>query len=64
MTPTTTRGPRSQGILTYSQASDPTSPWYANMTKLFSRKRWVKMRYTPAELRAGPKARTVVLTLR
>lgn len=27
-------GPISQGILTYSQASDPTSPWYENMKAL------------------------------
>ena len=32
-------GPRAQGILTHSQASDPTSPWHSNMTSLFSKKR-------------------------
>ena len=42
----TKRGPKAQGILTYSQATDPTSPWFANMTKLFSRKRWVKLAFT------------------
>jgi acyl-homoserine-lactone acylase len=42
----TKRGPKSQGILTYSQATDPTSPWFANMTKLFSRKKWVKLAFT------------------
>jgi acyl-homoserine-lactone acylase len=45
----TSKGPRSEGILTYSQATDPTSPWYANMTKLFSRKKWVKMRFSSAD---------------
>jgi acyl-homoserine-lactone acylase len=43
-------GPRSRAILTYSQATDPTSPWYANMTTLFSRKRWVPMRFTARAL--------------
>ncbi len=43
-------GPVSQGILTYSQASDPTSPWYSNMTKLYSEARWVNLPYTTAEL--------------
>lgn len=42
----TRRGPKAQGILTYSQATDPTSPWFANMTKLFSRKKWVKLAFT------------------
>ena len=26
--------------LTYSQASDPTSPWFANGTRLFSAGQW------------------------
>jgi len=43
-------GPVSQGILTYSQASDPTSRWYSNMTKLYSRRQWVKLPYTASEL--------------
>ena len=42
----TKSGPKSEGILTYSQATDPTSPWFANMTKLFSRKKWVKLAFT------------------
>jgi len=43
-------GPVSEGILTYSQATDPNSPWYANMTKLYSEGRWVKLPYTAQEL--------------
>ena len=43
-------GPTSEGILTYSQASDPTSRWYANMTRLYSRGKWVKLPYTPSQL--------------
>ncbi|HET8977879.1 MAG TPA: penicillin acylase family protein [Solirubrobacteraceae bacterium] len=44
-------GPVSQGILTYSQASNPRSRWYANMTRLYSRGRWAKLPYTAAALR-------------
>jgi acyl-homoserine-lactone acylase len=55
----TKRGPRAQAILTYSQATDPTSPWYINMTRLFAQKRWVTMRYTHAELARDPHAREV-----
>jgi acyl-homoserine-lactone acylase len=43
-------GPVSQGILTYSQATDPTSRWYDNMTKLYSKRRWVNLPYTASEL--------------
>ena len=57
----TKRGPRSQGILTYSQATDPTSPWFANLTRLFSAKRWVPMRFLPSQLRADRAARPVRL---
>jgi acyl-homoserine-lactone acylase len=43
-------GQASQGILTYSQATNPKSPWYENMTKLYSKGRWVKLPYTAQEL--------------
>ena len=58
----TPAGPESQGILTYSQATDPTSPWYSNMTKLYSRQTWAPLPYTAAALAAShPRS---VLTLR
>ncbi|MGH2914578.1 MAG: penicillin acylase family protein, partial [Solirubrobacteraceae bacterium] len=57
-------GPVSQGILTYSQASDPTSPWYSNMTKLYAAGRWVKLAYTAAQLKAEHPLRAVTLTVR
>lgn len=55
-------GPVSEGILTYSQATDPTSPWYDNMTKLYSRGRWVKLPYTASALAADHPRPTVTLT--
>ncbi|HYP48031.1 MAG TPA: penicillin acylase family protein, partial [Thermoleophilaceae bacterium] len=57
----TRRGPRGEGILTYSQATDPTSRWHANMTRKFSRKRWVPMRFSARELASDPGRRTVRL---
>jgi acyl-homoserine-lactone acylase len=54
-------GPVAQGILTYSQATNPLSPWYANMTKLYSAKKWVKLAYTPAQLAAEPGNQTMLL---
>jgi acyl-homoserine-lactone acylase len=44
-------GPVSRGILTYSQATDPTSPWYSNLTRLYARRKWVELAYTASELR-------------
>ncbi len=58
LTPT---GPIAQGILTYSQSTDPTSPWASNMTKLYAQKRWVPLRFTPAELAADRGAKTIIL---
>ncbi|MDA8366964.1 MAG: penicillin acylase family protein, partial [Actinomycetota bacterium] len=58
----TKSGPISQGILTYSQATDPTSPWYDNMTKLYSKKQWVNLAYTPAQLAAEHGNTTTVVT--
>ena len=58
----TRSGPVSQGILTYSQASDPTSPWFANMTRLYSSKHWVPLPYSPAALAAQSGNTTTVLT--
>ena len=58
-------GPVSQGILTYSQATDPTSRWYDNMTKLYSMRRWVNLPYTASELRRDhPKPPLVLLAPR
>ena len=58
LTPT---GPEAQGILTYSQATDPTSPWYDNMTTLYSQKKWVSLPYTTEQLAQDHGARSVTL---
>lgn len=55
----TKNGPNAQGILTYSQATDPTSPYYANMTKLFSKKKWVDLPFTKKQMKNAPKGEKV-----
>ena len=57
----TPAGPEAQGILTYSQATDPTSPWYDNMTTLYSQKKWVSLPYTTEQLAQDHGARSVTL---
>jgi acyl-homoserine-lactone acylase len=58
----TPAGPVSEGIVTYSQATNPASPYYANMTKLYSRKKWVPFAYTARQLAALKGTTTLVLT--
>ena len=54
-------GPESQGILTYSQATNPRSPWFSNMTKLYSQGKWVPLAYTAQQLKAEHPGSELVL---
>lgn len=38
-------------ILTYGQYENPRSPWSSDQTRLFSRERWVRFAFTPAQIR-------------
>jgi acyl-homoserine-lactone acylase len=40
-------GPVADTVLSYSQSPDPASPWYADQTKLYSQKQWVRFPFTP-----------------
>ena len=53
--------PVSRSILTYSQATDPGSPFHADQTRMFSRKRWVRDRFTDRQIARDPKLRVRVL---
>ena len=46
--------PKAQGFLTYSQSSDPKSPYAADQTERFSRKEWITYPFTDAEIKADP----------
>jgi acyl-homoserine-lactone acylase len=56
----TDHGLRARTILTYGQADDPTSPWHADQTRLFSRQRWVRFPWTPQQVRRQQVAAYVV----
>jgi acyl-homoserine-lactone acylase len=47
----TPRGPISQGVLSYSQSTNPTSPNAADQTRLYSQKGWDDLNFTPAAIR-------------
>ena len=49
----TDKGPVSQGVLTYSQSTNPDSPNAADQTRLYSRKGWDDLRFTEAAVRKG-----------
>jgi acyl-homoserine-lactone acylase len=56
----TDHGLRARTILTYGQADDPTSPWHADQTRLFSRSQWVRFPWTPRQVRRQQVASYVV----
>jgi acyl-homoserine-lactone acylase len=41
-------------ILTYSLSTNPNSPYYADQTRMFSQKQWVKEAYCESEILADP----------
>jgi len=49
------KGPRAVGVLPYSQATEPTSPWYLDQVKRWSRDRWFKLPYTERQINHDPK---------
>jgi acyl-homoserine-lactone acylase len=53
-------GPKSQGILTYSQSVNPNSPHYSDQTKLYSQKGWDDLRFSEAAVEAGTVSRKTV----
>jgi acyl-homoserine-lactone acylase len=53
-------GPKSQGVLTYSQSTNPNSPWHSDQTRLYSQKGWDDLRFTEAAVAAGTISRKVV----
>jgi len=49
-------------ILTYSESSNPTSPHFADQTKLFSKKQFLPDRFCPKQIAADPNLRVVTVT--
>lgn len=45
-----TDGPIADAILSYSQSTDPASPYYGDQTKEYSAKRWHRLPFTAAEI--------------
>jgi acyl-homoserine-lactone acylase len=50
--------PDTRTILTYSQSTNPGSPWFADQTAMFSRKQWVRELFCSADVARGTKSIT------
>ena len=46
------QGPVVDAILSYSQSTDPASPHYADQTRLYSAKRWIRLPFHAADINA------------
>lgn len=55
------RCPDARTILTYSQSTDPTSPYYADQTRMYAEKRWIDLPFCRREIEADPALRTTLL---
>ena len=48
-----------EGILSYSQSSDPASPHFQDQTELYSKKKWVKLPFTEEEILSDPNLKII-----
>jgi len=48
-------------ILTYSESSNPTSPHFADQTKLFSKKQFLPDRFCQSQISADPHLQVVTV---
>ncbi|MFB4319456.1 penicillin acylase family protein [Actinomadura sp. 21ATH] len=55
------RCPDVRTVLTYSQSADPTSPHYADQTRLFSQNRWVRTPFCENDIRRSPALKEIRL---
>jgi acyl-homoserine-lactone acylase len=57
----TDKGPISQGILTYSESTNPASPHWSDQTRLYSAKGWDDLRFTEEAVEAGTVNRKTII---
>jgi len=50
----TPEGPIARGLLTYSQATEPTSPWYLDELDAYSRSEWFDLPFSEDQIAADP----------
>ncbi|WP_298333498.1 penicillin acylase family protein [uncultured Erythrobacter sp.] len=55
-------GPVADAILSYSQSTDPVSPFYADQTRLYSEKKWHRLPFSDEEIEAARIGETVMIS--
>jgi acyl-homoserine-lactone acylase len=55
-------GPVADAVLSYSQSTDPNSPFYADQTLLYSDKEWVRLPFSDPEIEAGRIGETLTIS--
>lgn len=53
---------RAEGFVTYSQSTDPASPYFKDLTEAYSNKEWVPFPYQPEDVRNAPEFARYLLT--
>ncbi|MFI0980644.1 penicillin acylase family protein [Streptomyces sp. NPDC021093] len=53
------RCPVAKTLLTYSQSSNPSSPYYSDQTELYSGEKWVNSRFCERDILTSPKLKVV-----
>lgn len=57
-------GPVAEGMLTYGQSTDESSPWYFDQLALFIEKRWMKLPFSAKEIAASRVGSPLVLEVK
>ncbi|MCX4961015.1 penicillin acylase family protein [Streptomyces virginiae] len=55
------RCPVARTLLTYSQSSNPGSPYYADQTRMYSEERWVTARFCERDILTSPKLKVALV---
>lgn len=55
-------GPVADAILSYSQSTNPTSPFYADQTRLYSEKKWHRLPFSDEEIEAARIGESVTIS--
>lgn len=53
------KGPVAESMLSYSQSTNPDSPYYADGTRAYAAKKWIRLPFTPAEVAAAKQGETI-----
>lgn len=55
-------GPVARGILTYSQSTDPSSPYASDQTQLYATGKWAKLPFKDSDISADPNLKAIKIS--